>query len=229
MRAGGRPVAARERPSLLFYVPDAIAPWPAQPVRWALDFTIGFLGGRAALRDRGRRAARPRPADAPSDRHALERPAEARAAGHRPADAPTGPAHRRALRGPRPAPGARHCGGAPMARGAAAGRSSSRSIRSATPARFCDRFVLLSSGRVCGEGTVAELAALAAEQDRSRAFATSRRCSLRSRSSAFLWPLDKEWRELLVSRAWWVLLLGMGPLVGVSFIGAARTYAEVSN
>jgi len=51
---------------------------------------------------------------------------------------------------------------------------------------------------------------------------------LRSRSSAFLWLLDKEWRELLVSRAWWVLLLGMGPLVGVSFISAARTYAEVS-
>lgn len=46
--------------------------------------------------------------------------------------------------------------------------------------------------------------------------------------SAFLWLLDKEWRELLVSRAWWVLLLCMGPLVGVSFIGAVRTYGEVS-
>ena len=28
-------------------------------------------------------------------------------------------------------------------------------------ARFCDRFVLLSSGRVCGEGTIAELSAQA--------------------------------------------------------------------
>ena len=28
-------------------------------------------------------------------------------------------------------------------------------------ARFCDRFVLLSGGRMCGEGTVDELAALA--------------------------------------------------------------------
>jgi ABC-2 type transport system permease protein len=46
--------------------------------------------------------------------------------------------------------------------------------------------------------------------------------------SAFLWLLDKEWRELLVSRAWWVLLLGMGPLVGVSFISAVRVYGEVS-
>ena len=31
-----------------------------------------------------------------------------------------------------------------------------------------------------------------------------------------------------MSRAWWVLLLAMGPLVGVSFIGAVHTYAEVS-
>jgi ABC-2 type transport system permease protein len=51
---------------------------------------------------------------------------------------------------------------------------------------------------------------------------------LRSPRSAFLWLVDKECRELLVSRAWWVLLLGMGPLVGVSFISAVRRYAEVS-
>ncbi len=42
------------------------------------------------------------------------------------------------------------------------------------------------------------------------------------------WLVAKEWRELLVSRSWWVLLIGMGPLVGVSFISAVRTYAEVS-
>src|SRR5580693_2683795 len=46
--------------------------------------------------------------------------------------------------------------------------------------------------------------------------------------SAFRWLLDKEWRELLVSRAWWVLLLGMGPLVGASFISAVSVYGEVS-
>jgi ABC-2 type transport system permease protein len=51
---------------------------------------------------------------------------------------------------------------------------------------------------------------------------------LRSRRPAFVWLLEKEWRELAVSRSWWVLLIGMGPLVGVSFISAARTYAEVS-
>jgi ABC-type transport system involved in multi-copper enzyme maturation permease subunit len=38
----------------------------------------------------------------------------------------------------------------------------------------------------------------------------------------------KEWRELLASRAWWVMLALIGPLVGVSFISAVRTYAELS-
>jgi ABC-type transport system involved in multi-copper enzyme maturation permease subunit len=38
----------------------------------------------------------------------------------------------------------------------------------------------------------------------------------------------KEYRELVASRAWWVLLVAMGPLVGVSFISAVRTYAEAS-
>jgi ABC-2 type transport system permease protein len=44
----------------------------------------------------------------------------------------------------------------------------------------------------------------------------------------FVWLLDKEWRELAVSRSWWVLLLVMGPLVGMAFIAAVRSYAEVS-
>jgi ABC-2 type transport system ATP-binding protein len=39
---------ADSRSAVLFYVPDAIAPWPAETVRWALAFTVGFLGGRAA-------------------------------------------------------------------------------------------------------------------------------------------------------------------------------------
>jgi ABC-2 type transport system permease protein len=46
--------------------------------------------------------------------------------------------------------------------------------------------------------------------------------------SAFAWLLRKEYRELVASRAWWVLLLAMGPRVGVTFISAVRTYAEAS-
>ena len=49
-----------------------------------------------------------------------------------------------------------------------------------------------------------------------------------SRKPALVWLLNKEWRELLASRAWWVFLLLMGPLVGVSFISAVNTYAEAS-
>ena len=48
------------------------------------------------------------------------------------------------------------------------------------------------------------------------------------RKTPFVWLLEKEWRELLASRAWWVMLVLIGPLVGVSFISAVRTYAELS-
>ncbi len=51
---------------------------------------------------------------------------------------------------------------------------------------------------------------------------------MRSRRSAFSWLVEKEARELLASRSWWVMLVAIGPLVGVSFISAVRTYAEAS-
>jgi len=49
-----------------------------------------------------------------------------------------------------------------------------------------------------------------------------------SAMSPYIWLLKKEYRELMASRAWWVLLLAMGPLVGVTFISAVRTYGEAS-
>ena len=45
---------------------------------------------------------------------------------------------------------------------------------------------------------------------------------------AWWWLLRKEWRELMTSRSFWVMLVLMGPLVGVSFINAVRAYAEAS-
>ena len=52
---------------------------------------------------------------------------------------------------------------------AARGRTLILSIHQISDAaRLCDRFVLLSNGRVCGEGTVPELAALAAARGSSR-------------------------------------------------------------
>jgi hypothetical protein len=51
---------------------------------------------------------------------------------------------------------------------------------------------------------------------------------LPSRKGPLRWLAEKEWRELISARAWWILLLAMGPLTGVSFISASRTYAEMS-
>ena len=46
--------------------------------------------------------------------------------------------------------------------------------------------------------------------------------------SAWKWLLRKEWRELVASRSWWIMLALIGPLVGVSFISAVGSYAEAS-
>jgi ABC-2 type transport system permease protein len=51
---------------------------------------------------------------------------------------------------------------------------------------------------------------------------------LPSHSRPFIWLLAKEWRQLVLSRSWWALLLAMGPLVGICFIAAVRSYADVS-
>jgi ABC-2 type transport system ATP-binding protein len=41
--------ADASRTSELFYVPDGIAPWPEQSVQWAIDFSLGYFGGRRDL------------------------------------------------------------------------------------------------------------------------------------------------------------------------------------
>ena len=51
---------------------------------------------------------------------------------------------------------------------------------------------------------------------------------MRSRKGPFRWLLEKDWRELMAARAWWAMLALIGPLIGVSFISAVRTYAELS-
>lgn len=48
------------------------------------------------------------------------------------------------------------------------------------------------------------------------------------RSRNFRELLSKEWRELFASRAYWLLLLMIGPLVGQAFITAVNSYAEAS-
>ena len=169
LRAGGRTVAASGRRSLLFYVPDGIAPWPSQSVGWALDFTIGFLGGRPELREEV--------IDQLDLRSLLHQSIGTLSKGQR----------KRALLGiglltsqpalliDEPFEGldlrqARDIATALRAH-AGRGRTLFLSIHQiADAARFCDRFVLLSSGRICGEGTVAELASLASAKSSARPY-----------------------------------------------------------
>ena len=157
IRAKGRMVGLRERPSLLFYVPDGIAPWPAQPLRWALDFTAGFLRGRGDLRDEV--------VEQLGLRDFLRQPIGTLSKGQRKrALLAIGLlAPQSALLIDEPFDGldlrqAREIATVLRAR-AARGQTLFLSIHDiGEAARVCDRFVLLSSGRVCGEGTVPELA-----------------------------------------------------------------------
>ena len=156
----GRPVSPRTRRSTLFYLPDAVAPWPAQTVQWALDFTVGFLGGRG---DR---------LDTVIDGLAVEPLLGARigtlSKGQRkrvllaiglltsqPLLLSDEPFEGLDLRQSREV-------AATLRTHAQDGRTLFLSIHQiADAARICDRFVLLSAGKVCGEGTLPELTELA--------------------------------------------------------------------
>ena len=166
----GRPLAAHERSAAMFYLPDAIAPWPAQTVRWALDFTVGFFGTPAVL-NVGSGLSR---ADTKVVRDLdleplLDSPIGALSKGQR----------KRALLAiglltPQPVlladepfDGLDLRQSRDVARTlrahASTGRTLVLSIHQITDAaRVCDRFVLLSGGRVRGEGTFAELSEVAA-------------------------------------------------------------------
>jgi ABC-2 type transport system ATP-binding protein len=157
----GRPLTARERASILFYLPDQITPWPAQSVRWAIDFTLGFFGGRIDLRDEVIRRLDVEPL--------LDAAIGSLSKGQRKrallaigllmpqpvllADEPFDGLDLRQSRD------VAHT----LRSYASAGRTMFLSIHQIRDAaRVCDRFVLLSGGRARGEGTLQELAALAA-------------------------------------------------------------------
>jgi len=48
------------------------------------------------------------------------------------------------------------------------------------------------------------------------------------RRSAGVWLFIKEWRALLASRAWWLMVTATGPIVGVAFTSAVATYSDLS-
>lgn len=152
----GAAVPPRDRHRHLFYLPDAIAPWPSESVGWALDFTIGFFGGRMDLREDV--------VDSLGLGSLLNAPIGTLSKGQRkrallaiglltpqPCLLADEPFEGLDLRQTREV-------AATLREHAARGRTLFLSIHQIADAgRMCDRFVLLSGGRVRGEGTLPEL------------------------------------------------------------------------
>jgi ABC-2 type transport system ATP-binding protein len=155
----GQELATRDRGRHFLYLPDAIAPWPSETVRWALDFTIGFFGGSSGRKQEvvtrlGLEPLMHRPIGALSKG---QRKRVALALGlltPQPVLLADEPFEGLDLRQTRDV-------GSALREHSASGRTLFLSIHQITDAaRVCDRFVLLSGGRVRGEGTFDELAAL---------------------------------------------------------------------
>ena len=157
---GDRVIPPEARGAHMFYMPDGIAPWPAQTVAWALDFTLGLFGG-----DRGRLAGVvERMQIGPLLRRRIGRlsKGERKRALLAIALLPPQPI----LLADEPFDGldlrqSREVGAA-LRDHAAEGRTLFLSIHQIGDAvRVCDRVVSISGGRTCGEGTFDELTAMA--------------------------------------------------------------------
>jgi ABC-2 type transport system ATP-binding protein len=157
---GGRPMTGQERSRVLFYLPDAVAPWPSQRVAWALDFVIGFFGGRKELLEN----VVDELALTPLLKHAIgtlskgQRKRVMLAIGllmPTPVLLADEPFEGLDLRQSREV-------AVTLRAHVSRGRTLFLSIHQISDAaRVCDRFVLLSGGRVRGEGTLEDLSALA--------------------------------------------------------------------
>ena len=154
-------LSADQRTAQIFYLPDSIAPWPSQRVGWLLEYVTGLFGGRAERIPEVARELGLEPL--------LETALGSLSKGQRKrallamglltpqpvllADEPFDGLDLRQTREVATS----------LRAAAAADRAVVLSIHQISDAaRVCDRFVLLSNGKVCGEGTFDELTALAA-------------------------------------------------------------------
>lgn len=159
----GRPLTDRERAATVFYLPDSIVPWPAQRVRWAIDFTLGFFRGRSDLRDEviARLDIGPLLESTLGSLSKGQRKRALLAIGllmPHPVLMADEPFDGLDLRQSRDVADT-------LRSYASAGRTMFLSIHQIRDAaRVCDRFVLLSGGRSRGEGTLPELSTLAAQR-----------------------------------------------------------------
>ena len=154
----GHPLAPSERRESLFYMPDGILPWPDQSVAWTLDFSAALQGASREDVAEITRAFELAPL-APRRVGTLSKGQRKRVLialallTPQPLlvlDEPFDGLDLRQIREVSPL----------LRRVAAAGRALLLSIHQLhDAARVCDRLVLLSDGRVVGEGTLDELRA----------------------------------------------------------------------
>lgn len=144
----------------LFYLPDAIAPWPSQTLAWALDFVAGYFGAPQGLRARVVEALSLSPLLGQRIGHLSkgQRKRGLLAIGlltSRPVVLADEPFDGLDLRQTREVADA-------LRTFAGEGRTLVLSIHQISDAaRVCDRFVLLSGGTIRGEGTLADITTLA--------------------------------------------------------------------
>jgi ABC-2 type transport system ATP-binding protein len=148
------------RGDVLFYLPDGIAPWPDQSVEWALQFILRFFGGRRDLYD----DVADRLEVAPIRRARMSALSQGQRKRVLLAMALLTPQPVLLIDEPFEGLDLRQSRAAAktLRWHASLGRTLFLSIHQIIDAgRFCDRFVLLSGGRACGEGRADELASLA--------------------------------------------------------------------
>jgi ABC-type multidrug transport system ATPase subunit len=157
----GQPLSLHERSRAFFYMPDGIAPWPHQTVRWALAYAVGYFGqilpGLTVTRQSDLLAeftltplldARIGELSKGQRKRVLLALGLLTPAPVLLADEPFDGLDLKQTREV----------GAVLRSFADAGRTLFLSIHQISDAaRFCDRFVLLSDGRVCGEGSLDEI------------------------------------------------------------------------
>jgi len=156
----------------MFYLPDAIAPWPSQTVQWALQFVPGFFAGADGVN-----AARVATVIVTFKlTELLNRPIGALSKGQRKramlAIALLTPAPILLVDEPFEGLDLRQSRevAAALRAEAAAGRTLFLSIHQMADAvRVCDRFILLSGGVVKGAGTLDELSVMAGTQGQAGA------------------------------------------------------------
>ena len=169
LTAADRPLSDADRSTLIFYVPDGIRPYPDQPVGWVLNFALGFFRGNAERTSRIIESLHLTPLL--NQRVGTLSKGQAKRAllafgllTPQPILMIDEPFEGLDLRQTREA-------ASTLREHADVGRTLFLSIHQiADAARVCDRLVLLSGGRIRGEGTAAALVAQSGAEDLEGAF-----------------------------------------------------------